>query len=108
MILGIPSRPGLRVMVAPKPVDFRKGMEVDSLGRLRTLPGHKAARGWRIYLAAGAGWRCYAEHGAVAPAIFWNGLDTDSCTLNDAGKVNALARKNAQRALIIWRNPKLV
>jgi transposase len=27
MILGIPSRPGLRVMVAPKPVDFRKGMD---------------------------------------------------------------------------------
>jgi len=27
MILGIPSRPGLRVMVATKPVDFRKGMD---------------------------------------------------------------------------------
>jgi transposase len=27
MILGIPSRPGLRVMVASKPVDFRKGMD---------------------------------------------------------------------------------
>lgn len=27
MILGIPGRPGLRVMVASKPVDFRKGMD---------------------------------------------------------------------------------
>ena len=27
MILGIPSRPGLRVMVASKPVDFRRGMD---------------------------------------------------------------------------------
>ena len=27
MILGIPSRPGLRVMVASKPIDFRKGMD---------------------------------------------------------------------------------
>jgi transposase len=27
MILGIPSKPGLRVMVASKPVDFRKGMD---------------------------------------------------------------------------------
>jgi transposase len=27
MILGIPSRPGLRVMVASQPVDFRKGMD---------------------------------------------------------------------------------
>lgn len=27
MILGIPSRPGLRVMVASRPVDFRKGMD---------------------------------------------------------------------------------
>ncbi len=27
MILGIPARPGLRVMVASKPVDFRKGMD---------------------------------------------------------------------------------
>jgi transposase len=27
MIFGIPSRPGLRVMVASKPVDFRKGMD---------------------------------------------------------------------------------
>ncbi len=27
MILGIPSRPGLRVMVASKPTDFRKGMD---------------------------------------------------------------------------------
>ena len=32
MILGIPGRPGLRVMVASKPVDFRKGM--DSLAAL--------------------------------------------------------------------------
>ena len=29
MILGIPSRPGLRVLVASSPVDFRKG--IDSL-----------------------------------------------------------------------------
>ncbi len=27
MILGIPSRPGLRVMVASKPVDFRNYVE---------------------------------------------------------------------------------
>lgn len=27
MILGIPTRPGLRVMVAEKPVDFRKGLD---------------------------------------------------------------------------------
>ena len=27
MILGIPSRPGLRVMVASKPVDFRRGLD---------------------------------------------------------------------------------
>jgi transposase len=27
MILGIPVRPGLRVMVASKPIDFRKGMD---------------------------------------------------------------------------------
>ena len=27
MILGVPSRPGLRIMVAAKPVDFRKGMD---------------------------------------------------------------------------------
>lgn len=27
MILGIPSRPGLRVMVATKPIDFRKGID---------------------------------------------------------------------------------
>jgi transposase len=27
VILGIPSRPGLRVMVASKPIDFRKGID---------------------------------------------------------------------------------
>jgi len=27
MILGIPVRPGLRVMVAAKPIDFRKGID---------------------------------------------------------------------------------
>ena len=27
MILGIPTRPGLRIMVAEKPVDFRKGLD---------------------------------------------------------------------------------
>jgi len=27
LILGIPSRPGLRVMVASKPIDFRKGID---------------------------------------------------------------------------------
>jgi transposase len=32
VILGVPSRPGLRIMVAAKPVDFRKGM--DSLAAL--------------------------------------------------------------------------
>ena len=32
MILGVPARPGLRIMVASKPVDFRKGM--DSLAAL--------------------------------------------------------------------------
>src|SRR3984957_10894928 len=34
MILGVPSRPGLRIMVACKPVDFRKGM--NSLAALVT------------------------------------------------------------------------
>jgi IS66 Orf2 like protein len=32
VILGVPSRPGLRIVVAAKPVDFRKGM--DSLAAL--------------------------------------------------------------------------
>jgi len=32
VILGVPARPGLRIMVASKPVDFRKGM--DSLAAL--------------------------------------------------------------------------
>ncbi len=32
MILGVPPRPGLRIMVAARPVDFRKGM--DSLAAL--------------------------------------------------------------------------
>ena len=27
MILGVPSRPGLRVMVASQPIDFRKGID---------------------------------------------------------------------------------
>ncbi len=27
MILGVPPRPGLRIMLASKPVDFRKGMD---------------------------------------------------------------------------------
>jgi transposase len=27
MILGVPPRPGLRIMVAAKPIDFRKGMD---------------------------------------------------------------------------------
>jgi transposase len=27
MILGLPSRPGLRIMLASQPVDFRKGMD---------------------------------------------------------------------------------
>lgn len=27
MILGVPARPGLRIMVASKPIDFRKGMD---------------------------------------------------------------------------------
>jgi transposase len=34
MILGVPSRPGLRIVVTSKPVDFRKGM--DSLTALVT------------------------------------------------------------------------
>jgi IS66 Orf2 like protein len=34
MILGVPPRPGLRIMVAAKPVDFRKGL--DSLAALVT------------------------------------------------------------------------
>ncbi len=34
MILGVPSRPGLRIMLAAKPVDFRKGL--DSLAALVT------------------------------------------------------------------------
>jgi len=32
LILGVPPRPGLRIMVASRPVDFRKGM--DSLAAL--------------------------------------------------------------------------
>jgi transposase len=32
MILGVPPRPGLRIAVASKPIDFRKGM--DSLAAL--------------------------------------------------------------------------
>ena len=32
MIFGVPARPGLRIMVASQPVDFRKGM--DSLAAL--------------------------------------------------------------------------
>ncbi len=32
MILGVPPRPGMRIMVAAKPVDFRKGL--DSLAAL--------------------------------------------------------------------------
>lgn len=32
MILGLPSRPGLRILLAAKPIDFRKGM--DSLAAL--------------------------------------------------------------------------
>ncbi len=27
MILGLPTRPGLRIMVATRPVDFRRGMD---------------------------------------------------------------------------------
>jgi hypothetical protein len=27
MILGVPPRPGLRIMLASKPVDFRKGLD---------------------------------------------------------------------------------
>jgi transposase len=27
MILGLPTRPGLRIMVASRPVDFRRGMD---------------------------------------------------------------------------------
>jgi transposase len=34
VILGVPPRPGLRIMVAAKPVDFRKGM--DTLAALVT------------------------------------------------------------------------
>jgi transposase len=34
MILGVPPWPGLRIMVAAKPVDFRKGL--DSLAALVT------------------------------------------------------------------------
>ena len=34
MILGVPPRPGLRILVASKPCDFRKGM--DSLAALVT------------------------------------------------------------------------
>jgi transposase len=32
MILGVPPRPGLRIMMAARPIDFRKGM--DSLASL--------------------------------------------------------------------------
>lgn len=34
MILGMPTRPGLRIMMASKPLDFRKGM--DSLAAVVT------------------------------------------------------------------------
>jgi transposase len=34
VILGVPARPGLRIMVACKPIDFRKGM--NSLAALVT------------------------------------------------------------------------
>jgi len=34
MILGVPSRPGLRIMLASQPIDFRRGM--DSLATLIT------------------------------------------------------------------------
>ena len=27
MILGVPARPGLRIMLASQPIDFRKGMD---------------------------------------------------------------------------------
>lgn len=27
MILGVPARPGLRIMLASRPIDFRKGMD---------------------------------------------------------------------------------
>ena len=40
MILGIPARPGLRVMMASKPVDFRNYVErriMQSPGRFRRL-----------------------------------------------------------------------
>ncbi len=36
MILGVPPRPGLRIVVASKPIDFRKGM--DSLAALVMQP----------------------------------------------------------------------
>jgi transposase len=27
LILGVPARPGLRIMLASRPIDFRKGMD---------------------------------------------------------------------------------
>lgn len=37
MILGVPSRPGLRIMVAARPVDFRKGMDTLAALVMQTL-----------------------------------------------------------------------
>ena len=55
MILGVPPRPGMRIMVASKPVDFRKGM--DSLAALvmQTLAADPFLRVGSDYVAAEPG-----------------------------------------------------
>ena len=87
MILGIPTRPGLRVMVASTPVDFRRGM--DGLAALVSQT-----------LAAGTGWFDHAEHHAVTAFVFRHGLDADTSTHKHAGTPGYTARKIAERTVI--------
>ena len=47
VILGVPSRPGLRIMVASRPTDFRKGM--DSLAALVTQALRTGPVRWRRF-----------------------------------------------------------
>ena len=66
MILGIPSRPGLRVMVASKPIDFRKGIDGLVAMVVKSLPA-KAAHG-HVYLGAQAAAR--AAKGLIFRPLF--------------------------------------
>ena len=68
----------------------------------------QAARGWRLYLAAGAGWRGQLKYPAAAHAICRHGLDTDTRALRAANEANDRGRKNAEYALIFWRNTRHV